>query len=130
MNDYICFMKQLSLYVMIAAYIFAGVNHFINPALYISIMPPWLPWHRELVILSGICEILFAVLMIFPSTRRLGAWCIILLLLAVFPANIQMMINFIREDNKDLWISVIRLPVQILLIWWAYIFTKKVSVRS
>ena len=123
-------MKQLSLYVMIAAYILAGVNHFINPGLYISIMPPWLPWHRELVILSGICEILFAVLMIFPSTRRLGAWCIILLLLAVFPANIQMMINFIREDNKDLWITVIRLPIQILLIWWAYIFTKKVSVRS
>ncbi|MEO6135668.1 MAG: MauE/DoxX family redox-associated membrane protein [Ginsengibacter sp.] len=120
-------MKRLSLYAMIVFYIAAGINHFWHPEMYINIMPPWIPWHKFLVIFSGIFEVLFAVLLIFSSTRRLAAWCIIGLLVAVFPANIQMMVNYINESNPKLWISIIRLPIQIILIWWAYGFTKKVN---
>lgn len=120
-------MKRLSLYLMIALYIAAGLNHFINPPFYLKIMPPWIPCHKEMVFISGVCEILFAALLIFPSTRRIGAWGIILLLVAVFPANVQMLINYKNENNPLLWVAIVRLPVQLILIWWAYGFARKPS---
>ncbi|MEO7528043.1 MAG: MauE/DoxX family redox-associated membrane protein [Chitinophagaceae bacterium] len=120
-------MKKISLYAMVVLYIAAGINHFWHPDFYLPIMPKWLPYHEVLVMLSGICEILFAFLLVFPSTRRFAAWCIILLLIAVFPANIQMMFNYMNESNPKLWIAIIRLPLQIVLIWWAYGFTKKLK---
>lgn len=114
---------------MIVLYIAAGINHFWHPESYIGIMPPWIPWHKELVILSGIFEICVAFLLLFSSTRRFAAWGIILLLIAVFPANIQMLINFKNESNPNLWVAIIRLPLQIVLIWWAYGFTKRKEVK-
>ena len=109
---------------MILFYLIAGINHFANQEFYLRIMPTWLPWHTGLVRLSGICEILFSILLIFPSTRRMGSYLIIGLLIAVFPANIQMMLNYFHESNPEFWISIVRLPLQILLILWAYSFTK------
>ena len=111
---------------MALLYFTAGVNHFIHPAFYLKIMPPWIPVHKELVFISGIAEVLFAMLLLFPVTRRFAAWGIIALLVAVFPANIQMMLNYMDENNTRLWISILRLPLQIVLIWWAYGFTKPV----
>ena len=114
---------------MILFYAGAGVNHFIRPAFYLQIMPPWLPLHKELVFLSGLAEVLCALLLLFTKTRRLGAWAVIALLIAVFPANIQMLIDYERDNNPMAWIAVLRLPIQLLLIWWAYSFTKPVASR-
>ncbi len=74
--------------------------------------------------MSGGVEIACALMLMFHSTRRIAAWCLIALLIAVFPANIQMLINYLHEHNPDLWIAIIRLPFQPLLIWWAYQFAK------
>ena len=120
-------MKKFFLYVMILFYLGAGINHFWHPAFYLQIMPYWLPWHSELVILSGCFELLFALLLLFDHTRRVAAWGIIIFLIAVFPANIQMMQNYSKEQGLYFWISIIRLPFQAILIWWAYIFTKTES---
>jgi uncharacterized membrane protein len=109
---------------MAVVYIAAGINHFINPAMYRKIMPPWLPWHAELVLISGLCEIGFGVLLLFPATRIFAAWCIIALLIAVFPANIQMMFQFRANNHPYLWVAILRLPLQVLLIWWAWQFTR------
>ncbi len=122
-------MKKISLYVMTVLYIAAGINHFRHPETYIQIMPPWLPWHKEFVLISGVFEILLGLLLLLPSTRRFAAWGIILLLIAVFPANIQMLINFSNESNPNLWVAIIRLPIQILLIWWAYGFAKRKELK-
>lgn len=111
-------------------YVAAGVNHFWHPAFYHTIMPHWLPWHNELVFISGVFEILLGLLLLFSSTRRFAAWGIILLLVAVFPANIQMMINHWNESNPKLWISILRLPLQLLLIWWAYTITKNSKLKN
>ena len=93
-------------------------------------MPPYIPWHMPLIYLTGILEILLGILLIPIVTRRTAAWGIIILLILVFPANINMMINYWKEENPDLWITIVRLPLQLALIWWAYIFTKKqVSVN-
>jgi uncharacterized membrane protein len=110
---------------MFALYILAGINHFLHPEVYIAIMPSWLPWHDQLVFISGVCEIVFALLLLFKPTRSFGAWAIICLLVAVFPANIQMAFNYYPQGHLLFWLSIFRLPLQVLLIWWAYSFTKK-----
>ena len=118
-------MKLILLYVMAVLYIAAGVYHFINPRFYQKIMPTYLPWHIPLVYISGVCEIVFALLLIPESTRPVAAWLIIILLIAVFPANIQMAVSFWQKQRPTLWIAIARLPLQLVLIWWAWIYTKK-----
>lgn len=118
-------MRRFSLYSMALLYIVAGVNHFVNPAFYQKIMPPYLPYHSFLIYISGVFEILFALLLLPVKTRRIGAWLIILLLLFVFPANIQMAIDFYKNAHPYLWAAILRLPLQFVLIWWAHTFTKK-----
>lgn len=106
-------------------YIAAGIMHFTRPEFYTAIMPPYLPWHLGLVYISGACESLFGILLIPVKTRRIAAWLIIALLVAVFPANVQMTINYANENNPGLWFTIIRLPIQLFLIWWAWIYTGK-----
>jgi uncharacterized membrane protein len=117
-------MKNILLYVMAIAYIGAGLNHLINPDGYMRIMPPWPPYPLPLVYISGVCEMLFALLLFPAATRHVGAWLIIVLLVAVFPANIQMTINYYRHHNPSLWVTILRLPLQIVLIWWAWVYTR------
>jgi uncharacterized membrane protein len=112
---------------MVLLYFAAGVNHFIHPAPYIKIIPPWLPYPQEVVVISGICEIICAILILLPATRVFGSWCLIALLIAVFPANIQMSINYYKENNPAFWGTILRLPLQAVLIFWAYKFTKPLS---
>jgi uncharacterized membrane protein len=115
---------------MALLYLVSGANHFMHPEFYRKIMPPWIAWHGSLIFLTGLFEILFAILLLFFRTRRVAAWCIIILLVAVFPANIQMMLNYLHTDNPELWLAILRLPMQIVLIWWAYSFTKPVALKS
>ena len=118
-------MKKILLYVMSVLYILAGINHFISTKQYVSIMPPWLPWHDTLVYVSGVLESLYGLLLVPRATRRLSALLIISLLIAVFPANIQMAINYYKENNPYLWIAIVRLPLQFVLIYWAYSYVEK-----
>lgn len=120
--------KQLLLWVMAAFYAMAGVLHFRAPEFFVRIMPAYLPWHLELVYLSGAIEILLAALLVVPATCRLGAWGTVALLVAVFPANLNMALNDIRPDGPlgppttlGLWL---RLPVQGVLIAWAWWYTR------
>ncbi len=116
--------KKIGVCIMSALYIVAGINHFINPMFYKKIMPPWLPVHDLLILASGICEIVLGILLIPFATRKWAAWGIIFLLIAVFPANVQMMLNYYHQQHAYLWVAFLRLPVQLLLIWWAYRYTK------
>jgi uncharacterized membrane protein len=116
--------KRIGLFIMAAFYIVAGTYHFINPGFYKKIMPPWLPWHYYLIYISGVCEIILGGLLVPRQARQPAAWGIILLLLAIFPANIQMMLNYWHQQNPYLWIAILRLPLQLLLIGWAYQFAK------
>jgi uncharacterized membrane protein len=119
-------MQKIFLGVMALLYIAAGINHFVHPAMYRSIMPSWLPKlsYGPLVVISGACEVLFGLLLFSSQTRVIAAWLIILLLIAVFPANIQMTIDFYRRHRPNAWMTLLRLPLQAALIAWAYKFTK------
>jgi uncharacterized membrane protein len=127
-NDKQAGMKKIFLYLMIVFYVVAGINHFVNTPQYTRIMPPWLPYPLALVYISGISETAFGLLLIPPVTRRPAAWLMIALLVAIFPANIQMTLNYWHRHDPQLWISIVRLPLQILLIGWAYAYTKRPAI--
>ncbi len=109
-------------FIMATLYILAGLNHFLQPKLYLRMIPPALSMPRLLNYGSGALEIIFGIALLFPATQTLAAWGIILLLVAVFPANIYMLTSqrFKKIPNWVLWV---RLPLQFLLIWWAYLYT-------
>ncbi|RYY55836.1 MAG: DoxX family protein [Chitinophagaceae bacterium] len=116
-------MYNVSLYLMALLYLLAGLNHFRNTRMYERIMPPAIPWHRFFVYLTGVWEMIAAVLLLVTRTRAFAAWSIILLLVLVFPANVQMARDFKRKKNKYYWLAVLRLPLQVLLVWWAWQYT-------
>ncbi|MFD2932451.1 DoxX family protein [Spirosoma flavum] len=115
-------MYNLSLYIQAIIYIAAGTNHFINPKTYLAIMPPYIPAHNLMVTLSGIAEIVLGIGLLFPATRSLSAWGLVLLLVAVFPANVYMVTSS-RFRKLPVWLRWARLPLQGVLIWWAYQYT-------
>lgn len=110
-------------YVMGAFYIVAGVMHFLFPAPYLKIMPRILPYPLALVYLSGLAEILCGLGLLFEQTRIPAAWATIALLIAIFPANINMAM-YPEQFNVSPWLLYLRLPLQAVLIWWAYQYTK------
>lgn len=114
---------NISLYLMAVVYVLAGIYHFVNPRFYIKMMPTYLPYHSQLVVISGVMEIIFGLMLIPDATRIIGAWLIIALLIGVFPANVQMMMNFKKKKNPYLWLTVVRLPLQLVFIWWAWKYT-------
>ncbi len=121
-------LKSILKYIFGILFIVAGLNHFISPSFYLKIMPPYLPWHLFLVYLSGLCEIAGGAFLLVPRFARLAAWGLIALLLAVFPANIYMATHpelYAEISPTLLWL---RLPLQFVLIAWAYLYTRP-SVR-
>ena len=115
---------RISLSVILIALIFAtsGVLHLVKPQPFMSIVPPWLPAPFALVMISGLFEIAGAAGILVPATRVAAGWGLIALLVAVFPANIQMLMNARAAHASTLWIAglVARLPLQVLLIIWVY----------
>ena len=115
--------KAASKYVLAIFMIGAGTMHFVNPAFFLKAMPPYLPLHEELVLVSGVCEILLGVLLLVPKTSRLAAWGIVALLIAVFPANLYV---FQHQDILPAppIVHLLRLPLQGVFILWAYWHTR------
>lgn len=111
------------LYLMAAIYILAGLNHFRNPRLYIKIIPPYFRNPELLNKLSGIAEIIFGIALCIPLFTSVAAWGIIALLIAVFPANVYMYQNEKAGLGLPKWLRLLRLPLQLGLIFWAYQYT-------
>jgi uncharacterized membrane protein len=117
-------MIKIALRVVLALFfVAAGVNHFLNPVFYRRMMPAYVPFHVFFVQISGVAEIALGLLLLIPPLSAVAAWGLILLLIAVFPANLQMALHpetFPELRPAALWL---RLPLQAVLIAWAYWFT-------
>ena len=116
--------KYLSLIVMGVFYISIGVSHFTSPIWYVQIVPPYLPYKLELVYISGLFEILFGGMLLFKKTRFLAGWGLILLLIAVYPANIYLAQTNGAAMNTTPLIAWGRLPVQFIFVGLAYWHSK------
>lgn len=116
--------KRALLWLMGATYVAAGANHFRDPEFYVRIMPPYLPWHEALVAVSGVAEMALGAALFVPRLRSRAAWGLVLLLIAVFPANLHMALNAQAFPDVSPVGLYLRLPIQGLLIFWAWSFTR------
>ncbi len=122
-------LRAILKWLLALLFIAGGINHFSNPDPYVAIMPPYLPAPLVLVYVSGAAEVLLGILLLVPRFQRLAAWGLILLLVAVFPANLHMAIHpelFPEIPPAALWL---RLPLQGVLIAWAYLFARRPETR-
>ena len=120
--------KIVSIIIMSIFYIKIGIDHFNRPEWYLHIIPPYLMnYGLELVYLSGWIEIILGLALLIPEYRKLAAYSIILLLIAVYPANIYLAFN--QEPQQLINISSfiaswVRLPLQFVFISIAYYHSK------
>jgi len=117
-------MASLAFYAFALLFLVAGANHFLNPAFYWPMMPPYIPYPRLMVALSGVAEMALGALLFWAQARSLAAWGIVLMLTVFFTVHVYML----QESggkfaSLPLWLLVARIPLQFLLIWWAWVYT-------
>lgn len=120
--------QTLSLAGLVVLMVGSGVLHLVSPEPYRRIVPRFLGHADALVLWSGVAELICGILLLIPATRRAGGWATVALLVAVFPANIQMAVDGGLTGSRGALgspvVAWLRLPIQPLLIWWAYGFTR------
>lgn len=125
------FRSKVSVYVLILFYLGGGINHFLNPAFYLPLIPEYLPFHNFINVISGVAEIVLALGIVFKPTRKIASYLIVLMLIAFIPAHIY----FIQLGSciaeglcVAKWIGWLRLViVHPILIYWALLVGKSAT---
>ena len=117
-------LKSISIIIMAIFYVTVGISHFTKPLLYLQIVPPFLPFKLELVYISGFFEILFGTMIMYKKTRFVAGWGLIMLLVAVYPANLYLAQTNGMAMGTTAVIAWARLPIQFIFIGIAYWHTK------
>ena len=113
-------LKSISLIAMAILYIVAGLNHFRVPKFYYRIIPPYLPNHKWINIISGLAEVVLGIALLIPFTSQWAAWGVIALLIAVYPANIYHLNAKGAGMKVPIWGLRLRLVFQFVFIAWAW----------
>jgi uncharacterized membrane protein len=122
------YLKLISVIVMSIFYVNVGIKHFIDPNWFLFIIPPYLSSIGiEIVYLSGFFEVILGILLLIPKYRKFAAYSLIILLIAVYPANIYLAFN--KEPQELLNITAfmaswVRLPIQFIFLGLAYWHTR------
>ena len=116
-------LRKIILFGLAIFFIFFGIDHFINPDFYLSIMPPAFPLHKEAVYISGFFEILGGLGVLISRFRKIAGWGLIVLLVTVYPANIYMALTPEAFPNISIELLYFRLALQFLFFYWAYVVT-------
>ena len=113
---------SLSLVLLALLFVAAGIMHLVKPGPYIRIVPPWLPAPAVLVLVSGLAEFAGGLGLLHPPPRGAAGWGLVALLVAVFPANVQMLLDARARGTSRLGelALIARLPLQAALIWWVW----------
>ena len=112
--------KRFFLILLSLFFTYAGIDHLLSPDFYVSIMPPWIPGHLELVYLSGVFEIIGGVGLLIPRFRSMAGLGLMALLVAVYPANLHMAFNPHLFPDIPVAALYVRLALQFLAFYWAY----------
>jgi uncharacterized membrane protein len=120
-------MLTLSQILLASGFAVMGLLHFVAPRGFVAVMPRRIPraYHRPLVFISGAAELAGGVGVLLPATRAWAGIGLLCLLIAVFPANIQMLMNARRAHASAVAVGALwlRLPLQPVLIWFVWITT-------
>lgn len=109
--------RFLAIMIITAYFLIGGITHFTNPDFFVAIMPPYLPYHLEIVWISGAFEILGAIGLLVPKTRVMAGYGLIALTIAVTPANIHMAMNPDLFPDAAVGMLYGRLVAQLFLLW-------------
>ena len=112
------------LYLMAAIYVLAGTLHFIKPKIYLRIMPRYLPFPKSLVYLSGLAEIILGIGLCFKETKDFAIYGIILMLVIFLLVHFYMLSSEKAAAGFPKWALLLRLPLQFVLMFWAYAYLK------
>lgn len=112
--------RRRARYFLAVFFFIAGLNHFLNPHPYLAMMPKWLPYPEAMNIISGLAEMAGAIGVLIPHLQRLTGWCLVALLVAIFPANINVALNGWPGVSIPVWALWARLPLQFALLYWVY----------
>ncbi len=110
------------LVVMALMYVFAGIMHFVKPKAYLKVMPKFLKARKFLNLLSGAFEIALGIGLLFDATRSFSALGIILMLIVFLLVHFNMLRGEKFALGVPKWILILRIPLQFILIWWAYLY--------
>jgi uncharacterized membrane protein len=113
-------LRKVSLILLAMFFALAGMNHFLNPKLYLAMIPPYIPVPVAVNLISGTAEMVGGIAILIPLLRRAAGWGLIILLLAVFPANIHVAIHGWDGVTIPTWVLWARLPFQFALVTWVY----------
>ena len=115
--------RVLAIAFVVAWFFFGGISHFTNAEFFLAIMPPYLPYHLELVWISGVFEVLGAIGLIIPRTRLAAGIGLIVLTIAVTPANIHMAMNPDLFPDATAAGLYGRLAFQVFFLWLIWFST-------
>ena len=110
------------LYAMATLYIVAGMFHFIKPKMYLRIMPNYVPNHKLMVLLSGIVEVILGIFLCFPLFKNISILLIISMLIVFLTVHVFMLSNKMAAAGLPRWLLILRIPMQLLLMYWAYFY--------
>lgn len=114
-------------YALAAILVASAFVHLGRPEVFEPIVPPSLPWPRAIVLVTGVVELLLGVGLAFERTRRPAAWSAVAFFVLVVPANVHMAVNGVQLDGVHLpeWAAWARLPLQLVLVFWASLFCRR-----
>lgn len=110
-------------YLMGILLVLAGMNHFRKPKLYERIMPPYIPATSTTVLASGIVEMVLGLMLMNKNTQVQAAWGIIIMLILFIPVHIYMLQDKKASMKLPTWLLILRIPLQLALIYWAFQYT-------
>ena len=118
--------RAVAILLVAAYFLYGGISHFTNPNFFVAIMPPYLPYHLEIVWISGAFEILGGLGILLTRTRLMTGLGLIALTLAVTPANIHMAMNPDLFPDVPVVALYVRLVLQVVLLWVIWFSTSGV----
>ena len=125
------YFKSVTIYTFSFFYLVVGIKHFKDVNFFVSIMPPYIPFHEFFIYLSGFFEILFGFLLLFKRTRKFAGIGLIYLLVFVFPANVHLYLSEVAQKSLSITQNdaLIRLPFQLPLMIIAFWHAEENSTK-
>ena len=119
--------KDIARLILALMFATAGIFHFTYTQKFVQIIPPFIPLPERVIYISGFFEILGAIGLLIPRYQRQAAFGLVLLLVAVLPANIYMAVKNIQFGGimNNQILQWVRIPFQGVLIWWVLWCTEK-----